>query len=220
MTPRLRARPLPQVSAIIFATMLAVFTGCGVHKPFEPFDNTAAIKPGSVAVISGDKSDPDMRLTEYLTLELKKRSTFRVMSQDEVARRVGRYPQAIKVAEPKDVNRPVWFPPSEKAKIDAIQASTGTDYLLVVWITDLSRWVTTSSQGGSQVSYSASVLGNMIEYPRARPVAYTNFAESKNQSCCLFGKSEGEDINALLRNSAESIADGFIAATNSERASK
>jgi hypothetical protein len=200
--------------------MLAVFAGCGVHKPFQPFDNTAAIKPGSVAVISGDKSEPDLRITEYLTLELKKRSTFRVMSQDEVARRVGRYPQAIKVAEPKDVNRPVWFPSTEKTKIDAIQASTGTDYILVVWVTDLSRWVTTNSQGGSQVSYSASVLGNMIEYPKARPIAYTNFAESKSQSCCLFGKSEGEDISALLKNSAESIADKFIAATNSERASK
>lgn len=215
-----RAGRLSRFSAISLAMTLAMLAGCGVYKPFQPFDGTAAIKPGSVAIISGDKSEPDMRLTEYLTLELKKRSTFRVMSQEEVARRVGRYPQVIKVAEPKDVDRPVWFPSSEKAKIDAIQSSTGTDYLLIVWVTDLSRWVTTSSQGGSQVSYSASVLGNMIAYPRARPIAYTNFAESKNQSCCLFGKSEGEDINELLKNSAASIADKFIAATNSERASK
>ena len=221
MTER-RYRNGKRISFLVLTALIAALSGsacCGVYKPFQPFDD-ASIKQGSVAVISGDKAEPDMAVAEYLTLDLKKRSTFRVMSQDEISRRVGRYPVAIKTAEPKDTNRPVWYSPSEKARLDAIQAALGTDYLLVIWVTDLSRWVTTSSQGGSRVSYSASVLGNMIEYPKGRPVAYTNFAESKSQSCCLLGKSEGEDINALLKNSAESIADKFIDATNSARPSK
>jgi hypothetical protein len=65
-----------------------------------------------------------------------------------------------------------------------------------------------------------SVYGRFFEYPKGKIDAYSAFGRSKGQSCCLFGKSEGEDVDALLKDSAEEAADKFISVTGSEKASK
>ncbi len=217
MIPEVLNRSTRTAVTITLAVMLSLLTGCGVYKPFQLMDKETEVKPGSVAVISGNNDEATMKIVESLTQELKQRSTFKIMGQDEVARRLGRYPVSIKRAAPKDTDRPVWFAPEEKSRIDGMQAKLGTDYMLIVWLSDLSRWTTTSSQGGSRVSYSASVLGNMLHYPKGRPVAYSNFARSKDQSCFLFGGSEGKDIDALLHGSAVAMADKFIDATKSKK---
>jgi len=201
-------------------SMLAVLSGCGIHKPFELFDDKTTIKSGSVAVISSDSSEPTMRLAEYLTQHLKERSTFKVISQEEVKRRVGKYPVTIKEADAENGSKPVWFAKGEKSKVDAMQAQIKADYLFVVWTGNLRRITTTSSQGGGSVSYSIFVNGNVVEYPKARIIGYSNFAGSKGQSCCLFGKSEGDDINEMLKESAGEMADKFISAAKAEKPGK
>jgi hypothetical protein len=193
---------------------------CGIHKPFEPMDDKVQIRPGTIAVISADGSEATMRLADCLTRELKERSTFKVLSQEEVARRVGRYPVVIKEATPENTDKPVWFAKGEKAKVDAMQAQIKADYLFVVWTWGLSRVTTTSSGGGSSVNYRVNVDGNVIEYPKGRVIGYSVFGGSKSQSCCLFGKSEGEDINVMLRDAAEEMAGKFISAAKAEKAGK
>jgi len=193
---------------------------CGIHKPFEPMDDKVQIRPGTIAVISADGSEATMRLADHLTRALKERSTFKVLSQEEVARRVGKYPVTIKEGQPENTDRPVWFAKGEKSKVDAMQAQIKADYLFVVWTGNLSRITSTSSQGGSSVSYRVNVDGNVIEYPKGRVIGYSVFGGSKSQSCCLFGKSEGDDINAMLKDAASEMADKFISAAKAEKAGK
>jgi hypothetical protein len=200
--------------------MTAVLSGCGVHKPFELFDEKTVVKQGSVAVISSDSSEPTMRLAEYLTQHLKERSSFKVISQEEVKRRVGKYPVTIKEADAENSDKPVWFAKGEKSKVDAMQAQIKADYLFVVWTGNLRRITTTSAGGGGSVSYSIFVDGNVIEYPKARVIGFSNFAGNKGQSCCLFGKSEGDDINEMLKESAGEMADKFISAAKAGKAAK
>jgi hypothetical protein len=202
------------------AGILGMLSGCGVHKPFAPLNDNVQFKTGSLAVISGDSSEPTVALAQYLTQELKQRSVYRVMGQEEIARRVGKYPVTIKRAPPEKEDRPVWFAKGEKSKLDAMQAQLKTDYLLVIWTLNLRKMVVTSQQGGSRVTYSAWVAGNLLEYPKSRAVGYSDFGNQKNQSCCLFGKSEGDDINELLKYSAKELADEFMAATKSEKPAK
>lgn len=212
---------MSSIKIVLTATgILGILTGCGVHKPFAPMDDNVRFKTGSLAVISGDSSEPTVMLSHYLTQELKQRSGYRVMGQEEIARRVGKYPVTIKRAVPEKEEKPVWFAKGEKSKLDAMQAQLRADYLLVVWTADLGRRVVTYQQGGSKVTYSAWVEGNLIEYPKSRPVGYSNFGNQKDQSCCLFGKSEGDDINELLKYSAKEMADEFMAATKSEKPAK
>lgn len=202
------------------AVILGTLTGCGVHKPFAFFDDNTQVKKGSVAVISGDSSEPTERLADYLTQELKQKSSFRVVSQEEIGRRVGKYPVILKRAIPENEDKPVWFAKGEKSKLDAMHEHIKTDYLLVVWISDLSRITKTYSSGGGKVTYAASVLGNLVEYPKSRPIGYSIFGNSKDASCCLFGKSEGDDINELLKAAAEELSDKFLAAAKAEKQGK
>ena len=206
---------------LIMVGMFAMLAGCcGIHKPFELFDDKTAIKTGTIAVVSADASEPTMRLAEELTRELKERSTFKVLSQAEVGRRIGKYPVTIKEAQPENKDKPVWFAKGEKAKVDAMQAQIKADYIYVVWTGNLTRVTTTRQGGGSSVSYHVNVDGNVIEYPKGRVVGYSVFGGSKSQTCCLFGKSEEDDVNEMLKTSAIEMADKFISAAKAEKPSK
>jgi len=216
-----RSRTGSYMLVLIALCSVALLQGCcGIHKPFEPMDDKVQIRQGSLAVISADASEPTVRLAVELTRELKERSTFKVLSQEEIGRRVGKYPVTIKEARPENEDKPVWFPKSEKAKLDAIQAQTKTDYLFVVWTGSLQRITSTSSRGGSSVSYHVNVDGNVIEYPKGRVIGYSVFGGSKSQTCCLFGKSEGDDVNEMLKNAAAEMADKFISAAKAEKPGK
>ena len=192
--------------AALAAAFLAL-GGCGRNVPFDFMQEGYTAKPGTLAVVSGGTDDADVRFAEHLTKSLQQQSTLRVLSQAEVDRRVGKYPVNIKwTAQPKDAEHPVWYAPNEKARIDAIQAAVKTDYVLVVWVANLSRYTTTSSRGGTSVSYGASIIGNLVHYGPGKAVGYTDFGASKGQTCCLFGVSEGQDIDNLLKFSAGEIA--------------
>jgi hypothetical protein len=198
---------------------MALLSACGVHKPFELMNENYQLKPsGSIAVVTGSDDESTAMLAGSLTQQLKQKGTLRVMSQEEVARRVPRYPSSVKRAqELKDLDHPVWYAPSEKGKIESMQQQLKTDYLLVVWGGDLYRTVTQNSRGGSSVSYSVGIVANLVE-PKNRVVGYSNFGHSKSQSCCLFGKSEGDDINEMLKEAAEEMSDNFLKIAKARKA--
>lgn len=202
----------------VAALCMALLSACGVHKPFELMNDNYQFKSGSIAVVTGSDDEATAMLAGSLTQELKQKGTLRVMSQEEVARHVSKYPSSVKRAkELKDLDHPVWYAPSEKGKIESMQAQLKTDYLFVVWGGDLYRTVTQSSRGGSSVSYSVGIVANLIE-PKNKVVGYSNFGHSKSQSCCLFGKSEGDDINEMLKEAAEEMADKFLKTAKAQKA--
>ncbi len=202
----------------VAALCMALLSACGVHKPFELMNGEYQLKSGSVAVVTGSDDEATAMLASSLTQVLKEKGTLRVVSQEEVARRVPKYPSSVKRAKDlKDVDHPVWYASSEKGKIESMQAQLKTDYLFVVWGGDLYRTVTQSSRGGTSVSYSVGIVANLIE-PRNKVVGYSNFGHSKSQSCCLFGKSEGDDINAMLKEAAEEMADKFLKTAKAQKA--
>lgn len=198
--------------------LLSVLSGCGgTPHPFTLMDDGYKIKHGSLAVISGDNTEPTFKVAENITRELKQRSTFKVMSQEEISRRLAKYPVNIKHGTPKDEDKPLWLSPGEKNRIDTIQAELKTDQVLVVWVTGLTRRTVQYSNGGGEVSYWVGVIGNMFEYPRSKAVGFIDFGTSKKQSCCLLGKSEGADIEELFKQAAERIAEKFMTVTGSEK---
>jgi hypothetical protein len=221
MTRCVHSRAGSYALVLLALCSIALLQGCcGIHKPFEPMDDNIKIRPGSLAVISADASEPTVRLAEELTRELKERSTFKVLSQEEIGRRVGKYPVRIKEAQPENTDKPVWFAKGEKAKVDAMHGALKTDYIFVVWTGNLTRVTSTSQRGGSSVSYHINVDGNVIEYPKGRVIGYSVFGGSKSQTCCLFGKSEDDDVNEMLKNAAVEMADRFISAAKAEKPGK
>ena len=208
----------------IVIVVFAVLSGCGV--PFALVEENYKVKPGTLAVVSGSNNEACNRLADVLTQELKQRSTFRVVSQDEIGRRAPGYPSALmKESAPSlDNKNPAWVSPGNKSRIDALQAQLKTDYLFVVWGENLGRMVTTTynQYGGAstQVSYHIDVYGILVEYPKSKPIGYSQFHGSKGQSCCFLFRSEGQDIDIMLKNSAEKIADKFLDITKTEKPGK
>ena len=202
-----------RVILVLFIFIVFVsLSGCGgVNEPFTLMDENYKMRPGSVAVVSGSNDEPGVKLAAYLTRELRQRSNFRVMRQQTIMKRMPNYPFTIKTKRPKDEQKPVWFAPSEKRTIRAIQKRLKTDYLLIVWVTDLSRQTVTYSHGGGKTTYYSTIVGNFMKKPKSNPIAYTHFTNAKGRSCFLFA-SEGEDLDALFRNSAEKIASRFLSA--------
>ncbi len=189
----------------LFLAALGSLAGCGIHKPFEFFDEMTSIKSGTIAVISADSSDATMRLAEALTKELRKRSTFKVWSQAKIDLRLAKYPVTIREGKPENPDKPVWFGKGEKSKVDAMQAQLQVRYLFVVW--------TGFSRNGTSDSYHVSVNGNVVEYPKGRVIGYSLLSGSSRSS-------KGDDTKQMLKASAAKMADRFITVAKAEKPDK
>jgi hypothetical protein len=190
---------------ILFLAALSSLAGCGVHKPFELFDEMTVIKSGTIAVISADSSAATVRLAEELTKALRERSTFKVWSQAKIDLRLAKYPVTIKEGQPENPDKPVWFSKGEKAKVDAMQAQLKVRYLFVVW--------TGFSRTGTSDSYHVSMNGNVVEYPKGRVIGYSLLSGSSRST-------KGDDINRMLKDSAAMMADKFSKAAKAGKRGK
>jgi hypothetical protein len=199
----------------LFVTLLLTLAACGpINKPFNPIDSTKTYKPSSIAVISGSDHDGDMKLVEFITQGLTERSTFRVLSQDEIAKRLPNYPLTISIRNDIKNNdeKAVWFHPSEKGKLNAIQARLKVDYLFLVWNSQTTLVTTNRS-----TTYYVYPIGNLIEYPGAQVLASTRtFDSSFISPLALFRPADYYIVDAL-KSSAENIVDEFLDVTNSKK---
>src|SRR5258706_3359787 len=104
--PATRIRARPRLAGALLVAFLATELGAcggGVYKPFNPIDEKRTIKPASIAVISGSHQDGDVKLAEFVTKQLAERTTFRVLSQGEIGKRVPGYPSTIGLKKRDDI---------------------------------------------------------------------------------------------------------------------
>jgi hypothetical protein len=206
----------PHACAAIGLALL--FSGCGGGGTiFALKDPGYAVKPTSVTVITGGSEESDLKLAEYLTQELRDRTQLKVVSQDEVSKAVPSYPIAVKTVEEKN-GEVEWVDPSEKPRLQKIQAKLKTNYVFVVWSKRLKQTSYCSSRGGCSNTYSADVYGNMLEYPSGQIVSHTAFNRRNSDSVLALFRSKGYYVDELLKKSAEDIVDEFIKVTNTGNA--
>ena len=206
----------PYACAAIGLALL--LSGCGGGGTiFALKDPGYAVKPTSVTVITGGSEETDLKLAEYLTQELKDRTRLQVVSQDEVSKAIPSYPIAVKTVEEKN-GEVEWVDPSEKPRLQKIQAKLKTHYVFVVWSKRLKQTSYCSSRGGCSNTYSADVYGNMLEYPSGQIVSHTAFNRRNSDSVLALFRSKGYYVDELLKQSAEDIVDEFIKVTNTGKA--
>jgi hypothetical protein len=204
--------------AFLVAVLTAGLAACGggVYKPFNPIDEKRPIKPASIAVISGSHQDGDVKLAGFVTKQLVERTTFRVLSQEEIGKRAPGYPSAIGLRKREDIKdddeKVVWFAPSEKAKVDALQARLKVDYLFVLWIPRM-----TVVSGNNGTTYYVYPAGNMLEYPGGRVVASTRMGMGSSASILALFRSKDYYIVDAIKLSAEAIVDDVIKFTKSKK---
>lgn len=199
--------------------ILLTLTACSNSNfPFNPIVKNKTYKPASIAIISGGEQDAHVKLAGFITKELTERSTFRVMSQKEIEKKLPGYPSSISIISEvkEDDEKPVWFTPSEKAKLNAIQAKLKVDYIFVVWNRFVRR-VTVTGQGGGSTTDYVYPAGNLIEYPGAVVVASTmSVAGSQLSPMALFRDADYYIVDAL-KDASEDIADEFLKVTKAKK---
>ncbi len=199
----------------ISVTLLFALVACGaINKPFNPIDGKRSFKPSSIAVISGSDRDGDVQLAGFVTKGLTERSSFRVLSQKEIEKRLPNYPAMITIsADVKDDDeKAIWFKPSEKEKLNAMQAKLKVDYLFVIWNSQLT--LVTSRNGSTYYVYP---IGNMIEYPGSKVVASTRSVDHSSTSILALFRSADYYIVDALKDAAENIVDEFLDITKSKK---
>jgi hypothetical protein len=194
--------------------LVLLLGGCGGGGTvFALKDPTYALKPTSVTVITGGSEESDLKLAEYLTQEFRDRTQLKVIGQEEVSQAVASYPIAVKTVEEKN-GEVEWVDPSEKPRLQKIQAKLKTNYVFVIWSKRLKQTSYCSNRGGCSNTYSADVYGNMLEYPSGQIVSHTAFNRRNSESVLALFRSKGYYVDELLKKSAEDIVDEFIKVTN------
>ena len=142
---------------LVSISLLFALTACGSFNfPFNPIDKNKTYKPSSIAVISGTEDDASRKLAEFITKGLTERSTFRVISQKDIEKKISDYPPDIKFRTDlnSDDEKPIWVKSSDMGKLNAMQAKLKVDYLFVVWNREVGRvTVTGYNRGGSTTDY-------------------------------------------------------------------
>lgn len=200
---------------LLFIPILFALAACGpINRPFNPLDSKKAIKASSIAVVSGSHRQGDMQLAALITKGLTERSTFHVLSQDDIEKRLPDYPTVIEFRDDvkADDEKPIWFKPSEKAKLNAMQAKLKVDYLFVVWNQEIS--VLTNRNGSTYYVYP---IGNMIEYPGTKVVASTRTNDHSSTSILALFRSPDYYIVDAMKGASENIVDEFLDVTKSKK---
>lgn len=208
------------VKHFVFAALMLGLSACSSFNfPFNPIDKNRTYKPSSIAVISGDEQDIHMKLAEFITKGLTERSTFRVMSQKEIEKRIPDYPPSIKFRTDlkEDDEKPIWVGPSAMAKLNAIQSKLQVDYLFVVWNRNVGRSTVRNYNGGGSTTDYVYPAGNLIEYPGAKVVASTISVAGSDQSILALFRDADYYIMDALKVASEDIVDEFLAVTKSKK---
>lgn len=208
---------IPLFKTFAALALLALLTACSsANYPFNPIVKNKVYKPTTIAVVAGYEDDATVKLAGFITKEMTERTRFNVMSQAEIAKRLSGYPDNIKIRKNEDIKddeeRPIWFLPAEKAKINAIQAKLKVDYLYMVWNRTVQRVVVTSNRGGSTTDY-VYPGGNLLEYPGGSVLASTMSVAGSDHSILGLFRDKDYYVVDALKISAEDIVDEFISVT-------
>ena len=205
---------------IVILALAAALSGCG-GVPFALIKEGYTVKPGSIAVISGVNDPSTNKLAETITDVLTKKSAFRVMSQEEIVRRIPNYPVTIieETFATEGDDGTEWLSPGNKTRVNALHDRLKTDYLFVVWSQGVDKTVVRQQGGGcfTYTGYSLDVQGRLVEYPKSAVVGYSIYHGRKTKSCCLLFRSEGKDIDIMTVDAAEEIAGKIIETTRTAK---
>ncbi len=224
---------LPVILALAALAASAALSGCrccgggGRIVDFDLVDQQYVMKPGTLAVVSGNNTRFDAQLAEVVTRKLRIRCSLKVLTQAEIKARAKGYPSdMVSADESSDLAResPYWFDQSDAAKIAFLQKQLKTDYVLVVWGNHLTKITEVGGMIPSiRYKYGSNFHSRLFEFPSKRIVGYSGFGriERASSGSALMDENDPEKgIWQLIRLGAGDIVDEFINATKTQKEGK
>lgn len=194
--------------ALLAAAVLHAAAGCAPHQRHPYFQLSRekdVLRPGSMAVISGNNAPTSIGLAEFLTTELQTRSAFQVLSQEEISRRVPDYPDQVPEAGY-----------TAAAGMKLLHEKLKTDYLFVVQTQFLSKNVITTNRApfffGGLGGLSADIYGKLFHCPDMVEKGNTFFTASGSVGLTTFnpGNGDNEAAGRMLQEAASSIVGDLL----------
>ncbi len=210
--PLVGRRQLRRIITVI--AFFAVLAGCTVVPRFELVDEKYSMKPGTIAVISGNNRMFDLDLAETVTAKLKSQSTLIVMDQGRIKSQLKQYPaDLISVVAGSELynSSPHWFSPSDAERIAAFQKQLMTDYIMVVWGENLGRGVQLGGLFAVRRIYLNNIHMRLFAFPSKKIVAYAGFARREASTWAM--ESEQEMVQKLITSAAKEIVEGLVSTT-------
>lgn len=204
----------------ILGLPLLLLSACGGGaRPFVPMQKGLTFKPASLAIICAQPDEAGEYFSTMLTDELRKNSTFEVLTQQQVGKKLKKYPFTIKMADlPEKTRSPNWLEAKERKTLTTLAKKLNVDYLFVVWPHDLGR---TSRRGpyGSSEYYSMAVHGNMFAFPEGNAVTFTDYNYYWELSFVdkLKFKEPSYYVKLLLEGSAKFLGEQFVKTTGAKK---
>jgi hypothetical protein len=221
---RSTAFPKDTILVVLVLFMSAALYGCGGPINFKLVDKHAVIKPGTLAVVSGNNTRFDAQLADMVTKKLRSQCALKVLSQAEIRERSKKsYPSDMVSVGGADLAQkpPSWFDVSDAARVAALQKRLKTDYLLVVWGSRLTK---ITEVGGMltymKYKYASDFYSRLFEFPSKRIVGYSVFRRTERAAPDSFlqdDKDPEKGVAQLIQVGANDIVDEFIKTTDTQR---
>ncbi len=226
-----RARFLPRGAVLVAIALVvlsasALLNGCGGGRVgrFDLIDQQYVMKPGTLAVVSGNNDSFDTLLADVITRKLRSQSTLKVLSQAEIKARAKGYPSDMvgaydtaKAARDAEY----WFDQADAAKVAVLQKQLKAEYVLVVWGGNLTKQTVVSNfPPFLKFKYGSDFYARLFEFPSKRIVGYSDFWRVERAEGSVLADENNTDkgVWMLIRGGAADIVDDFLRATKTEKA--
>jgi|GEM_PF-5544689 len=199
-----------------FVILLCVFCmNCAKVPKFSIVDRSKTIEPGSIAVFCGGNSEVEIELAKEITKQFKEKSSFKVMSQKEIERRIPMYPSSFLEAQKTDTDK--WSLASEHLSkknlqtMNEIQKRLKVKYIMLVWVDGYNMQDTGCCLLGmiffkaKRATLKAPV--RVISYPGNKVIAYNNIKAIEDYS--VF-RSANSSLQALVEKVASLTVQNFL----------
>lgn len=203
---------MSKVILLFYFTIIIFLSSC--VSGFKLAGDRSNIKGPTLAVIAGLKNQPTILFAEYLTKELQKISTFKVLSQDEIKNRLENYPSIIKGPYSKFSLQEIIedYNNTDLEKINEIQRKLGVDNLLVIWAPiTLER----SEQGYGTTAFEIHSINQLFSFPGCIELGRGEI-EAEYFSGLVIGVKVPRNINDAINRTVEYLAKNIAKETGME----
>jgi hypothetical protein len=167
---------------ILFITVIFFASGCS-YNIYKPVVNEKISSNSTLAVMTGANNPIDIALAEKTTKNMENNTSFRVMNQADITKRIPQYPGNIidfEIGKTDNFLKP-WLSDQTAASVKQASDILKVNYVLLLWTENsVETAITTTSRYGSSTSYNVStaVYARLIKFPENKVVGYSYFSWS------------------------------------------
>jgi len=163
---------------MVMVCMLSFSCTSKYYRDFDLVDQDYRFDPDSIVVLPGSLREQDLLLASSISDHLKKNSSFKVTTFNDVEQRIPDYKHILVDFDvpdfKKDKSKVHYLSKKNLDQVNSVNKEFKSKYVFLVWSGDLVYEALYKANGSVATSdYLVTVYGRLIEYPKSRVVGYS-----------------------------------------------